>query len=52
MLNIILKILQNEIEFYKNKNNDYWSEDKNKGFKQGLEYCRDIVLKMKEGSTY
>ena len=48
MANTILQILKNEIEFYKNKNNNSWSKDKNEGFKQGLEYCRDIVLKLKE----
>lgn len=52
MLNAILKIFEDEIEFYKNKNNDDWNEDKNEGFKQGIEYCKSIILKMKERSIY
>ena len=51
MFDTVLKVLSDEIEFYKNEVNIDWSLDKNEGFKQGIEYCKALVQKMKKEST-
>lgn len=50
MLDSVIKVLSNEIEFYKNKDNPNWSNDQNAGFKKVLEYCRELVIKMREST--
>ncbi|WP_185903781.1 hypothetical protein [Hathewaya massiliensis] len=44
----ILNIFKKEIDFYKDKDNKSWSKDKNEGFKLGIEYCKNIIEKLKE----
>ncbi|MEN6317057.1 MAG: hypothetical protein ABFD25_22720 [Clostridiaceae bacterium] len=51
MFDAVLKVLSDEIEFYKNKENANWSSEKNKGFKQGLDYCKALVQKMSESQS-
>ena len=48
MFDIIIRILEGEIEFYKNRSNEDWSHDKNEGFKVGIKYCKDLVEKVKQ----
>lgn len=40
---VILQVLNSEINFYSDKSNEDWSEDKNEDFKLGIAYCRDLV---------
>lgn len=39
----LIKVFDQEVEFYKKTDNDEWSAEKNKGFKEGLKYSRKLV---------
>ncbi len=52
MFDAVLKVLSDEIELYKSKENVDWNNDKNEGFKLGIKYCKELVEKMKKESTH
>lgn len=41
-----IDVFNQEIEYYKNRNNPDWSLDKNEGFKQGLNYSIELLKRM------
>jgi hypothetical protein len=47
----LLRVIEKEIEYYKDRENNTWSSEKNEGFKEGLEYCKNLVFFIKERST-
>lgn len=54
MYNEIIKVLGKEIEFYSKIQNSNWTIERNKGFKDGIEYCYNLIKNMKktEGKKY
>ncbi|AWR92316.1 hypothetical protein DMC16_14945 [Lacticaseibacillus paracasei] len=40
----VVDVLNNEIEFYKEKENPSWSSQKNDGFHEGVKYCHDLIM--------
>lgn len=41
-----IDVFKQEVEYYKNLDNPDWSLDKNEGFKQGLNYCLELLKRM------
>lgn len=44
---VIIDLMQQEIDFYSDYDNDNWSNDKNEGFKAGLDYAVKVIKKAK-----
>jgi len=42
----IIKVLNKEIKLYTDFNNPDWTKEKNKGFIEGIKYCRYLLTKM------
>ncbi|MFO1562474.1 hypothetical protein [Lactiplantibacillus plantarum] len=40
--------MNNEIDFYKEKNNPDWTPEKNSGFKSGLSYVRNLLKRLEK----
>lgn len=43
----IINLLQQEMKFYETTNNPAWTPDKNIGFKEGLKYSHDLLVRLK-----
>ncbi|AVK62450.1 hypothetical protein ABC418_08635 [Lactiplantibacillus plantarum] len=43
-----IKLMNNEIDFYKEKNNPDWTPEKNSGFKSGLSYVRNLLKRLEK----
>jgi hypothetical protein len=43
----IIDLLSQEVKFYETQNNPDWSQEKNLGFKAGLKYSHDLLVKIK-----
>lgn len=43
----IINLLQQEMKFYETINNPSWTPDKNSGFKEGLKYSHDLLIRLK-----